>query len=166
MQLSYCPPFIPYIARTLLSLPSTRFLHVFPPKLPCILHVVHVPRYLMNISLFYYSSYWGPVSETADERKSRIKILLLDCFLLRIQHELKSSCCVVLTGSQSDSTTILDILCSHYFFVDERPKYKICLILELNQLKHPSRNLASYSRVFPFPSSCSLLTYIFLIYSI
>ena len=34
----------------------------------------------------------------------------------------------------SDSTTILDILCSHYFFVDERPRLKICLILESNQL--------------------------------
>ena len=48
--------------------------------------------------------------------------------------EYLSSCCVVLTGSQSDSTTILDILCSHYFFVDERPRLIICLILELNQL--------------------------------
>ena len=48
--------------------------------------------------------------------------------------EYLSSCCVVLTGSQSDSTTILDILCSHYFFVDERPRLKICLILESNQL--------------------------------
>ena len=88
------------------------------------------------------------------------------CSSIAFYLEYLSSCCVVLTGSQSNSTTILDILCSHYFFVDERPKYKICLILELNQLKHPSRNLASYSRVFPFPSSCSLLTYIFLINSI
>ena len=47
--------------------------------------------------------------------------------------EYLSSCCVVLTGV-SDSTTILDILCSHYFFVDERPRLIICLILELNQL--------------------------------
>ena len=79
MQLSYCPPFIPHIARTLLSLPSTRFLHVSPPILPCILHVAHVPRYLMYISLIYYSSYWFPVPETADEPKG-IKLLLRDCF--------------------------------------------------------------------------------------
>ena len=79
MQLSYCPPFIPHIARTLMSLPSTRFLHVSPPILPCILHVVHVPRYLIYISLFYYSLYWDPVPERTMSAKG-IKLLLRDCF--------------------------------------------------------------------------------------
>ena len=79
MQLAYCPPFIPYIACTLLSLPSTRFLHVSPPILPCIFHVVHVPRYLIYTFLFYYSFYWDQVSERLVSAKG-IKILLGDCF--------------------------------------------------------------------------------------
>ena len=67
-----------------------------------------------------------------DERKSRTGLKFYSAIAFYLEY--LSSCCVVHTGSQSNSTKILDILCSHYFFVDERPRLKICLILELNQL--------------------------------
>ena len=131
MQLSYCPPFIPHIARTLLSLPSTRFLHVslantslYPACSPCSsLSYVH---FLVLLFFLLGPGFW----KAAKSANPGLKFYSAIAFYL----EYLSSCCVVLTGSQSDSTTILDILCSHYFFVDERPRLKICLILESNQL--------------------------------
>ena len=69
-------PLLPYISGTLLSLPSTRFLHVSPLILPRILHVVHVPRYLVYISLFYYlfMSHKDPVYLAASLNSELIKL--------------------------------------------------------------------------------------------
>ena len=57
MQLYYCPPFIPHIVRTFLSVPSPP-VHVFPSNtsLSSGTYLHMFPHYLMYVSLFNYNS--------------------------------------------------------------------------------------------------------------
>ena len=119
MQLSCCPPFILHIARTLLSLLSNRFLYASPPILPCILHVVHVPRYLIYISLFYYSSYWRrfPKGRCAPKGSKFYYAIVLNFPYIKFGYH----------GSRSKGSTIYFVL-----FVGKRRTHKICVLLLLN----------------------------------
>ena len=172
MQLSYCPPLFPI--SPVLSYPSLdrQVSPRFPPILPCIVYVVHVPSYHMYISLFYYSSFWGPVPERPMSANPGLKFYSAIAFYLQYL----SWCCVVLAGSQSNSTTIPDILCSHYVFIDKRPRLKICLILELNltilrgtvpfyicPLLPWIKSL--YSHISPYPSTYTLYSLVSSLYS-
>ena len=120
MQLFYGPTVVPHITRTLLSLPSTTFLHVSPPIPPFILHVVHVPHYLMYISVLYYSS---------DPTRARFLKGRCGFYLFKFDYHVVSSLLDLRVKAQQN---MINILCSHYFFVDGRRRLKICLILRLN----------------------------------
>ena len=58
MQLSSRPPFIPYIVRTFLSVPSPPGFCMFshPTPYPPRTYSHMLPRYLIYVSLFYYNS--------------------------------------------------------------------------------------------------------------
>ena len=89
MQLSYCRPFIPYIAGTFLSVPSpsgfSMFSHPTLPYPPCTYSHMF-PVISCVYSSFYYFSYWSPVPEMAGQRKSNFTPrLFLTSYILNIK---------------------------------------------------------------------------------